>query len=114
MELGYNEVLAAAILACGVVSVHVPESVLAQACLCCAALHIPYLGFLCRATLWCALKLCHGIAVVTQALPQLVDGGEPEEEPGAGLSAQEEFDLSEVMAEEVATLLTKEEKLQQV
>jgi hypothetical protein len=47
-----------------------------------------------------------------QALPQLVDGGEAEEE--AALSAEEEFDLSEVMAEEVATLLSKEEMLQQV
>lgn len=41
-----------------------------------------------------------------------MDGGEPDEEPA--LSAQEEFDLSEVMAEEVATVLSKEEKLQQV
>jgi hypothetical protein len=30
------------------------------------------------------------------------------------LSAEEEFDLSEVMAEEVATILSKEEMLQQV
>jgi hypothetical protein len=49
-----------------------------------------------------------------QMLPQLVDGGEAEEEPDAGLPAQEEFDLSEVMAEEVSTLLSKEERLQQV
>jgi hypothetical protein len=47
-------------------------------------------------------------------LPQLVDGGEAEEEPDAGQPAQEEFDLSEVMAEEVSTLLSKEERLQQV
>jgi hypothetical protein len=47
-------------------------------------------------------------------LPQLVDGGEAEEEPDAGLAAEEEFDLSEVMAEEVSTLLSKEERLQQV
>ncbi|WIA14176.1 hypothetical protein OEZ85_002717 [Tetradesmus obliquus] len=58
-------------------------------------------------------KVLAGSAVTLPlpALPQLVDGGEPDEEPA--LSAQEEFDLSEVMAEEVATVLSKEEKLQQ-
>eukprot|EP00882_Tetradesmus_deserticola_P006896 GHRQ01007263.1.p1 GENE.GHRQ01007263.1~~GHRQ01007263.1.p1 ORF type:complete len:282 (+),score=145.18 GHRQ01007263.1:27-848(+) len=60
-------------------------------------------------------KVLAGSAVTLPlpALPQLVDGGEPDEEPGAGLTASDEFDLSDIMAEEVATLLSKEERLQQ-
>lgn len=62
----------------------------------------------------------HGLAVdccwvlcLLQILPQLVDGGQPEEEEMEG--AADEFDLREVLAEEVtAPITSKEEQLRQV
>lgn len=48
-----------------------------------------------------------------QELPKLVDGGEPEEGPAA-VPGEEEFDLSEIMAEELNAVLSKEGRLQQV
>lgn len=49
-----------------------------------------------------------------QMLPQLMDGGQPEEEDVEG-GVAEEFDLREILAEQVtAPLTSKEEQLRQV
>lgn len=63
------------------------------------------LGGLC---LWATLRY------VLQVLPQLIDGGQPEEEETAD-DAADEFDLQDIMAEEVtASVPSKEERLKQV